>query len=231
MQRTGRDPLDVLRAWETSGLIRFYQWRAKHLDSETYVARAREFRAAVPGLRLFGNDYASAVIDSSDDGCFSGLHLGQEDLAALSSDERRRLGEKRGRDPDFVLGLSTHNPGQIESAMAELRSASAAWTYLALGPCFPTGSKPTGRDPVLTAVDFSDCLRTMIRELAEGEHPEPYPLVLIGGISALNIEELLVLYAGLPDSSRIQLLVAGIGAFEDIKQISALTEKIQNYSS
>src|SRR6266545_1393049 len=59
-----------------------------------------------------------------------GVHVGQEDLAV--EEARRILG------PDAVVGVSTHDEGQIEAA------ARTTATYIAVGPIYGTATKDTG---------------------------------------------------------------------------------------
>ncbi|MCR9144406.1 MAG: thiamine phosphate synthase [bacterium] len=228
------DPLAVLSDWRDGGIVRYYQWRAKTLSDAEYLEVARELRRHAPELALFANDRIELVLgddtrhrDQPEAAVFAGLHLGQEDLLALPDADLERLRELRRRRPDFVLGLSTHGVVQITGAAPQ----QGFWSYLALGPCFPTDSKPTGRDPVLSAAEFQTCLGGLAGALSGRELSSGFPLVLIGGINGTNIEELLNLYAGVPHSERIQPVVAGIGSTLDATQISDLRGKIQKYNS
>jgi thiamine-phosphate pyrophosphorylase len=58
------------------------------------------------------------------------VHVGQEDLPV--SEVRRILG------PAAVVGLSTHDPGQIDAAL------ESDANYVAVGPIFETVTKETG---------------------------------------------------------------------------------------
>lgn len=60
-----------------------------------------------------------------------GLHVGQDDLPAAEA--RRRLG------PERILGLSTHSPDQIAAALS---LEPGILSYFAVGPVFPTQTKP-----------------------------------------------------------------------------------------
>lgn len=237
------DPIEVLTAWGAGGNVTYYQWRAKGLPVPEYIAQARAFRRAVPELKIFANDCVSAVLnthapDGSDssvshppgESLFAGLHLGQEDLQGLPPQHFQQLGRLRAENLEFVLGLSTHNAEQIRSALI-VPEPGPLWSYLALGPCFPTRSKPTGHDPVLTVAEFELALETLAGVLGQSEIKKPFPLVLIGGINSTNIEELLRGFAEVRDANLIRLVVAGIGSTLDGSEISSLAEKIQNYSS
>jgi thiamine-phosphate pyrophosphorylase len=90
-----------------------------------------------------------------------GAHIGQEDMAP--GEARRILG------PHYLLGVSTHNPTQLSTAIA-----TGAADYLAIGPVFATGSKENP-DPVV-GLEGVKAARTLTR----------LPLVAIGGITAGN---------------------------------------------
>jgi thiamine-phosphate pyrophosphorylase len=91
---------------------------------------------------------------------FDGVHVGQDDLSPESV--RKIVG------PGFWLGVSTHNPAQLQSA--EATSAD----YIAVGPVFSTSGKHKP-DPV---VGLEGVRRA--RELTRK------PLVAIGGITREN---------------------------------------------
>ncbi len=251
-RRRGLKPQALLQSWRGTGVVSYYQWRAKGVSTGEYLQQARELRSLAPTMPIFANDHAApflggqpgsvAVTEALD--LFAGLHLGQEDLAALSRNERARLVELRRSRPGFVLGLSTHSADQLAAALrfdqdsgfadiptAKHRERSPIWSYLALGPCFPTGSKPTGRDPVLSPAEFHQAIETLVHGLNALDLPEPFPLVLIGGIQSTNIEELLQRFAQVEGHRRVQPVVAGIEWTLDGTHISELAGKIQTYSS
>jgi thiamine-phosphate diphosphorylase len=89
-----------------------------------------------------------------------GVHLGQEDLAALSPADRSAL-----RASGLRLGISTHS--YLEAAFAH------AWapSYVALGPIFATTCKAMRFGPQGLA------------RIAEWKALLPYPLVVIGGMT------------------------------------------------
>jgi thiamine-phosphate pyrophosphorylase len=88
-----------------------------------------------------------------------GVHLGQDDLPVAAA--RRIL-------PDGVIGLSTHTIEQMESGVR------AVPDYLAVGPMFPSATKPQGH------IAGPGTLATAGRRTA-------LPLVAIGGIDADNV--------------------------------------------
>ena len=97
-----------------------------------------------------------------------GLHVGQEDLPAREA--RVRLG------PDRILGLSTHSEDQIRAATA---LGPAVLSYFAVGPVFPTPTKPgyaaVGLELVKLAAEISGSL----------------PFFCIGGINRRNLSHVL----------------------------------------
>lgn len=126
-------------------------------------AIAREVRKAVAagravtGAQVFINDHWRQAIT---EGAY-GVHLGQEDWAALRSEERALL-----KASGLRLGISTHTPQELALAQA------AHPSYLAIGPVYPTTLKVMPYDPV-----GLEQLRAWTRQVS------PCPVVAIGGIS------------------------------------------------
>ena len=205
--------------------MRYYQWRAKDLSFADYARQAAELREQVPGLAQFSNDHWLPGTAAA------GFHLGQSDLAALTPAMREKLRQAIEHRPDYVLGLSTHNSQQIRAALAPDESTGVPalpWRYLALGPCFPTRSKPGGQDPVLSASEFVECIQTLSACLARVRPQQRrFPLVLIGGITAQNVEELLGRMQGLDDPGCLAPVVAVIGAALEPGAICELVDKIR----
>lgn len=132
------------------------QLRAK---SMTTPARIEQARALAPLCRearvpLFMNDDVDAALAS---GC-DGVHVGQGDA---SIDEVRALA------PRLAVGVSTHSPDQIATALLYRPS------YVAYGPVFTTPSK-RDHEPVVGL----DGLAVASRLASEAR----VPLVAIGGI-------------------------------------------------
>jgi thiamine-phosphate pyrophosphorylase len=123
----GLDPLTVLAAFLEGG-ARFVQLRDKDPSSG---ARLRLADAALAltrpaGARLIVNDRPDLARMSGADG----VHVGQEDLPV---EEARRVA-----GPDAIVGLSTHDPAQVDDALA------TAADYVAVGPIYGTATKDTG---------------------------------------------------------------------------------------
>ena len=86
------------------------------------------------GVTFVLNDHPTLALQLGAPGC----HLGQEDFFEAGF---RTAAQVTGCPPQMKLGLSTHAPDQA------LRALRAAPDYLAMGPVFPTGTKP-GRPAV-----------------------------------------------------------------------------------
>jgi thiamine-phosphate pyrophosphorylase len=137
--------------------VRWVQYRNKRATDAEIVERMRELRTIFPAGEavLLLNDLVHLCAQVGADG----VHIGQEDM--LPAEARRILG------PHYLLGVSTHNPTQLSTAIA-----SGAVDYLAIGPVYATGSKENP-DPVV-GLDGVKAARTLTR----------LPLVAIGGITA-----------------------------------------------
>jgi thiamine monophosphate synthase len=206
------DPLALVESWLALGLD-YCQLRAKHLDWRDYLQLATRLRAEAPAMRLIANDF-DAALDHPE--CFSGLHLGQGDRAGLDSGGALgRLHKRRRADPEFALGLSTHNLDQFAAALAE----SGLWSYVALGPCYSRAGKRGATEPVLGPAGVEKILRTAAGERRESARS---CVVFIGGVTAET-------YAPLADVARecgFHPAAALIGAAfrqEELRQILTIS--------
>jgi thiamine-phosphate pyrophosphorylase len=158
------DPGNVARDLIAGG-VDIIQVRAKEQSHADRVALALKvvsaaFQYKVP---VIINDDIEAAFETGADG----VHLGQEDWAAIPREERaERLANMR------IVGLSTHS---LEQALAAERDGA---DYLGVGPVFPTATKP-GVKPV--GVE-------LVREVAARVKT---PFFAIGGITLDNIGEVL----------------------------------------
>jgi thiamine-phosphate pyrophosphorylase len=140
-----------------AGGVKLLQYRNKNGRARQMLDEARRLRELLGNrAHLFMNDRADLAVAAD---C-AGLHLGQEDLSPEAA--RRLIG------PRMWLGVSTHNPEQLEAA----NSTSA--DYLAIGPVFGTASKEKP-DPVV-GLEGVRSARALTRK----------PLVAIGGITREN---------------------------------------------
>ena len=139
------------------------QLRAKNA---TTAARSEMLKKLAPlcaaaGVPLIGNDDLEAVLAVPG----AGLHVGQDDLDARAA--RAALG------PERVLGLSTHSLEQAKAAMA----MTEVLTYFAVGPVFPTATKPDYPAVGLELVRTVAALRPRL------------PWFCIGGINRKNVAQ------------------------------------------
>ncbi|MCZ2341413.1 MAG: thiamine phosphate synthase [Bacteroidales bacterium] len=93
-----------------------------------------------------------------------GVHLGQDDLSV--ADARKIVG------PDLLIGVSTHNPRQVQTA------TTAGADYLGVGPTFPSRTKSFSEYPGLPFVQAATTVATL-------------PAFILGGINATNIAEVI----------------------------------------
>ncbi len=180
--------------------VRTIQLRYKPLSDNT-EALTQQVRAAVAagrahaGAQVFINDHWRLALA---EGAY-GVHLGQEDWAALGSAEREQL-----RASGMRLGLSTHTPGEWAIAQA------AKPSYLAIGPVYPTTLKVMPYEAV-----GLERLRTWTGQVS------PCPVVAIGGISlerlpgvlACGVQGVAVVSAVTQASDPQAACMAGLRAF------------------
>ena len=143
--------------------------------SDDPAAITREVRAAVQAVQgtaslLFINDHWRQAIAA---GAY-GVHLGQEDLDALSPEELRTLRESGAR-----LGVSTHGYAEM------VRADAASPSYIAMGAVFPTTLKKMATVPqgVARLAGYARLMRG-------------YPLVAIGGIGLAQFPQVLATGVG-----------------------------------
>ena len=120
-------------------------------------------RAAGVGLVI--NDYPSLAREVGADLC----HLGQEDFFGTGfthADQVRPPGSQLG------IGLSTHRPEEAQ------RAVQAGASYVAIGPVYPTATKPTAKAVTLEYVRWAASNISA-------------PWFAIGGINLQNIDEVL----------------------------------------
>ena len=96
-------------------------------------------------------------------------HLGQEDFFDAGY---KHVSEFKIKNAKLKIGLSTHAPDQAERAVA------AGADYIAIGPVYPTGTKPTAKAVTLEYVRWASANVSV-------------PWFAIGGINLQNLDELL----------------------------------------
>jgi len=162
----GRPPEQVAKHLCEGGAD-LIQVRAKGATAEEVrrLARAVLAVAQPAGVGLVLNDYPAIAQELGADLC----HLGQEDFfgAGLARVDQLGFGSSGLR-----LGLSTHHPEQAQ------RSLAAGADYIAIGPIYPTGTKPTAKPVTLEYVRWAAANVTI-------------PWFAIGGINLANLREVL----------------------------------------
>ncbi|MBI4324055.1 MAG: thiamine phosphate synthase [Chloroflexi bacterium] len=121
--------------------------------------------AACANIGLVINDYPQIAADTGAPLC----HLGQEDF---SNAEYTHVSQIPLAGLRLKIGLSTHTPAQAEQALA------AGADYIAVGPVYPTSTKPTAQPVTL------EYIRWAARHVS-------IPWFAIGGITLENIGDVL----------------------------------------
>jgi thiamine-phosphate pyrophosphorylase len=139
------------------------QLRAKHSGAGETLELLRALRplCTAVGTRLIANDRADlAALGQCD-----GVHIGQGDLP---------LSVVRLIAPGLLVGVSTHDLAQLETALADKPD------YVAFGPVFGTASKERPDE----TVGIAKLAQAHSRTRAAG-----IPLVAIGGINLARMAE------------------------------------------
>lgn len=149
------------------------------------AAIEREVQASVEAVRgtdslLFINDHWRVAIAA---GAY-GVHLGQEDMDALSADELREI-----RGSGLRLGVSTHGYAEM------LRADAVSPSYIAMGAVFPTTLKKMATVP-----------QGLARLDAYARLTRGYPQVAIGGIDEARLAP--VLATGVGSVAVVRAIVA-----------------------
>lgn len=139
------------------------------------------------GVGLVINDHVSIAREIGADVC----HLGQEDFfdaghAHVSELRSVHPPQRDGGEAEcspsagllrstggLRIGLSTHSPQQAKRAL------DAGADYIAVGPVYPTGTKPTAVPVTLDYVQWA------------AEHVKHVPWFAIGGITLDNLDDVL----------------------------------------
>jgi thiamine-phosphate pyrophosphorylase len=149
------------------GGVGIVQLRCKGAADADVIAAGRRFARVCErfGVPLILNDRPDLVAAAGADG----VHLGQDDIGV--EEARELLGADR------IVGLSTHSPAQIDSALA------VGVDYVGVGPVHATPTKP-GRAAVGTELVTYAAARARI------------PFFAIGGIDHTNLDAVLAAGAG-----------------------------------
>ncbi|APW38511.1 thiamine phosphate synthase [Rhodoferax koreense] len=170
------------------------QLRFKSDDAQ---AVRREVQAAVAAVRgtqslLFINDHWRAAIEA---GAY-GVHLGQEDLDALTPAELATL-----RHAGLRLGVSTHGYAEM------LRADACSPSYVAMGAVFPTTLKKMATAPQGTArlKAYARLMREHSLVAIGGIDAERFPAVLESGVGSVAVVRAIVA-APDPEAAARQLM-------------------------
>ena len=144
--------------------VTLIQLREKTLSSRDFYLEAEEALRTARKLKikLIINDRVDIALALKADG----VHLGQEDLVPEVA--RRLLG------PDAIVGISTHSIEQARIA------SEMPVDYVAIGPIFSTATKESSN----ATLGFEG-IRSVKNVIGD------FPLVAIGGITALSQEQVL----------------------------------------
>jgi thiamine-phosphate pyrophosphorylase len=185
----GRSPQSVTRSLCDGGSD-LIQLRAKNssLDEIRDMAGAILPITTRAGVYLVINDHPQLAAEAGAPLC----HLGQEDFLGYRHTSQLRTG-----DPELRVGLSTHSPAEAERAIA------AGADYIAIGPVYATGTKPTAKPVTLDYVKWAAANVKI-------------PWFAIGGINLENLDA--VLAAG----------ARRIGVVSAILNATDITEACQN---
>jgi thiamine-phosphate pyrophosphorylase len=158
-------PVEMVAQQLCQGGADLIQLRAK--DSPIEEVR-RMAQAIVPitrnaGAGLVINDHLSIAREVGADFC----HLGQEDFAETGCKSVSELYQDGNR---IGIGLSTHSPDQARLSL------EANADYIAIGPVYPTGTKPTAKPVTLDYVRWAAANVNI-------------PWFAIGGIHLRNLNE------------------------------------------
>jgi thiamine-phosphate pyrophosphorylase len=150
--------LTDLAAACVDGGAHLLQLRAKDASSGWLLEAALEVVERTRGaeVMVIVNDRADVAHAAG----ARGVHVGQDDLPPAAI--------RRFTPPGFLIGLSTHTPEQLTSALATDAD------YVAIGPVFATRTKETGHEPLGLEP---------VRAAAAQAHAAGRPLVAIGGIT------------------------------------------------
>lgn len=170
------------------------QLRFKHDDPTRIAAEVEAAVRAVQGTsaRLFINDHWRAALQA---GAY-GVHLGQEDLQALSPDDIAAL-----RASGLRLGISTHGYAEM------VRAWRLGPSYLALGAIYPTTLKamPTAPQGPGRLRAYARLARAVPTVAIGGIGLEQLPEVAASGVGAFAVVRALVQAAD-PEAAARELM-------------------------
>jgi thiamine-phosphate pyrophosphorylase len=144
------------------------------------------------------NDYLEIARETGAELC----HLGQEDFFDAGF---TKISQLPSANSQLLVGLSTHSPEQAKRALA------ARPDYIAIGPVYTTGTKPTAKPVTLEYVRWAAAPRSGVS----------IPWFAIGGINLKNLDG--VLAAG---ARRVCVVSAILNAPDVAKACAEFREKL-----
>ena len=175
--------------------VAFLQLRMKGAEARVLLEVFAALKAGRPAgsrTRLIMNDRLDVALVAGADG----VHLGQDDLPLPAA---RRI-VKECAPSGFLIGISTHNEAQAETALA------GEPDYLALGPIYETTSKKNP-DPVVGVARLAALAQRTNR-----------PLVAIGGITLSRVSEIAAAGAD------FAAIISAVNAASDISAAAAAVQ-------
>lgn len=162
----GREPQEVAKALCDGGadLIQIRAKTSTPNEIKGLIERIQPITQRA-GVWLVVNDHPTLALQAGADA----VHLGQEDFFDKGFTEAAQV---TGCPKQIAFGLSTHAPEQA------MRALGARPDYIAIGPVFPTGTKPAAAPVTL---DY-------VRWAAENVR---IPWFAIGGINLDNLDAVL----------------------------------------
>jgi thiamine-phosphate pyrophosphorylase len=142
------------------------------------------------------NDHLEIAQEIGADIC----HLGQEDFFDAGY---QNIAELKTKNSKLKIGLSTHAPAQAQRAL------DAGADYIAIGPIYATGTKPTAKPVTLEYVRWAAAHATV-------------PWFAIGGINLQTIDD--VLAAG---TQRICVVSAILNAPDVVKACAEFRRRLK----
>ncbi len=194
----GRAP-EVVAQCLCDGGSDLIQLRAKKSSAAEVRAMAGKIlpitKRANVGLVI--NDFPEIACDLGAEFC----HLGQEDFFDAG---HKNCADLKKRNANVQIGLSTHAPAQAQ------RAIDAGADYVAIGPIFATGTKPTAKPVTLDYIRWANANVKI-------------PWFAIGGINLKNLDD--VLAAG---AKRICVVSAILNAPDVAKACAEFRERLGN---
>ncbi len=162
----GRNPEEIARQLCHGGAD-LIQLRAKQSSPDEIKHLAKRILPILrnSGVGLVLNDHPDITAQIGADF----VHLGQEDFFDSGHAHAREL---HGSSSTFGVGLSSHSPAQA------IRAIAAGADYVAVGPVFATGTKPSAQPVTLEYVRWAATNITV-------------PWFAIGGINLHNVDDVL----------------------------------------